>query len=90
MTEAKEMSMKKIRVTLEFDLVDLDDETRKEGAFEGELPSVDEVEPFGFGEMVAEHMEYANEVIWCGSNLYAKIESVAVVSAEEVSEQANV
>lgn len=76
--------MKKIRITLEFDLDELDDEAREEGAFEGELPSVDEVEPGEFGEMVVGHMEYANEEIWAGSELYAKITDVTLISAEEI------
>lgn len=68
--------MVKMQVTLEIELDEADMESRQLGECDGELPSVDELSPTEFGDMVASHMESEDNEFWAGSDIYAKIISV--------------
>lgn len=75
--------MRKITMTLEFELDELSDEERKAGDYGDGLPSVDDIDPVELGGMVADWMKDANvdSGFWGGSDLYAQIVNVRLIEA---------
>lgn len=83
----------KHRITLDIELAELTDKERREMMAldmsgcddpddpENGLPTADDIDCAELGDLIASHLEYSNDEIWAGSEMYAEIVNVALVKA---------